>query len=246
MADFPWINPEWRASASGTSSVVLLHGAVVNGEELLPLQHRLGQLGYKTRLFRYPSMRKGMEENVLRLAKFIRETEGDVVHVVGHSMGGVLTREVFERMPDPRPGRLVAIGSPFLDCWVGRRYERLFSRLGRYVIGKTVKDHISRVPDPVWRGKRDFGIVAGTYRIGIAAIFPSHPRPSDGVVTFHETELQGVRDRVTFRLNHFAMLLSKRCAAEIACFLATGSFIHGAACREMAAVAEESTSPALR
>jgi len=228
MADFPWLKPEWSAPASQEASVVLVHGAVVNGEELMPLRHRLGQLGYKTRLFRYQSMRKGFDENAVRLAEFIRATGGDVVHVVGHSMGGVLTREVFERMPDPRPGRLVAIGSPFLDCWVGRRYERFFSRLGRYVIGKTVRDHLARVPDPVWRGARDFGVVAGTYRVGIAAVFPSHPRPSDGVVTLRETELEGVRDRVTFRLNHFAMLLSKRCAAEIACFLATGAFIHDA------------------
>ena len=70
------------------------------------------------------------------------------------------------------------------------------------------------------------GVLAGTYRFGIGAIFSSLPRPSDGVVLLDETRLQGVRDHVTFRLNHFGMLFSKRCCAQVARFLATGTFAH--------------------
>jgi pimeloyl-ACP methyl ester carboxylesterase len=227
MIDSPWLNPAWRPPASITSTIVFVHGAVVNGEEMFPLRHRLRRLGYRTRQFHYQSMLKSLDHNVLRLADFIRHTEGDVIHVIGHSMGGVLTRQVFERMPDPRPGRLIAVGSPFLDCWVGRRFNQM--HLGRYLIGKTVHDHISGPRDPVWRGTRDFGILAGIYPVGIAAIFKSHPHPSDGVVLLEETQLEGVRDRVVFKLNHFGMLLSTRCCAQIACFLATGAFEHPAA-----------------
>ena len=72
----------------------------------------------------------------------------------------------------------------------------------------------------------DFGVLAGTYRFGIGAIFKSLPRPSDGVVLLNETQLQGLSDHTTIRLNHFGMLFSKRCTAQIACFLATGSFGH--------------------
>lgn len=222
----PWLNPEWKVSASVPTSIVFVHGAVVNGEEMFPLRHRLRQLGYRTRQFKYQSMLKGLDYNVLRLQEFIRQTEGEVVHVVGHSMGGVLTRLAFEQASDPRPGRLIAIGSPLRDCWVGRRINRFHPHLGRYLVGRTVYDHISRPHDPVWHGTRDFGVLAGTYPFGIGAIFQSHPRPSDGVVLLHETCLEGVRDQVTFRLNHFGMLLSKRCAAQVASFLACGSFLH--------------------
>jgi pimeloyl-ACP methyl ester carboxylesterase len=199
---------------------------VVNGEEMYLLRHRLEQLGYQTRQFKYQSMLIRLDHNVDRLAEYVRDTKGAAVHIVGHSMGGILTRLVFERMPDQRPGRHVAIGSPFLDCWVGRRFNNIHPTLGPFIVGKTVHDHISRPSNPVWHGTRDFGVVAGTYPFGIGAVFQSHPRPSDGVVLLNETRLQGIRDHVTFRLNHFGMLLSKRCAAQIARFLATGTFAH--------------------
>jgi pimeloyl-ACP methyl ester carboxylesterase len=220
----PWLKPEWRAPAARQATIVFVHGAIVRGWEMRLLRHRMRQLGYHVRQFRYRSMMKGLDENVRRLKTFLTATEGDILHVVGHSMGGVLTRLVFEREPDPRPGRLIAIGSPLVKCWVGSRFHRLPGRIGPLMVGRTVADHISSPDNPKWRGTRDFGVLAGIFPIGVGAIFPSHPRPSDGVVLLEETRLQGLRDHATFRLNHFGMLFSKRCTAEIACFLATGSF----------------------
>jgi pimeloyl-ACP methyl ester carboxylesterase len=225
----PWLNPEWAPAASTRATIICVHGAVVRGWEMAPLRHRLGQLGYRTRQFQYASMTRGLDENVRRLEAFVSETEGDVIHLVGHSMGGVLIRQAFEQNPDPRPGRLVAIGSPLLDCWVGRRISRMNRWLGPHLVGRTVSDHIARAVDPVWHGARDFGVLAGTYPFGIGAVFASHPRPSDGVILLEETRLRGARDHVAYRLNHFGMLFSKRCAAQIARFLATGAFAHPAA-----------------
>jgi pimeloyl-ACP methyl ester carboxylesterase len=185
-------------------------------------------------------MMKGLDDNARRLGEFLQETEGDVLHVIGHSMGGVLIRRLFEQKPDPRPGRLIAIGSPLLDCWVGRRISRLHRRIGRVLIGRTVADHISRPSDPVWHGARDFGVLAGTYRFGIGAIFKSLPRPSDGVVLLGETRLEGIRDHTTIRLNHFGMLFSRRCCAQMACFLATGAFAHATANQGNKAVSADS------
>jgi len=219
-----WQNPEFRPTAANRETVVFVHGAIVRGWEMALLRRRMKQLGYRVRQFRYRSMMRGFEENARRLKKFLNNTEGDVLHVVGHSMGGVLARHVFEHDPDPRPGRIVAIGSPLLGCWVGERFARLHPLIGRLMIGRTVYEHISRPGDPAWRGARDFGVLAGTYPIGIGAIFKTLPRPSDGVVLLEETRLTGLRDHFTFRLNHFGMLFSKRCAAQIARFLAMGEF----------------------
>jgi pimeloyl-ACP methyl ester carboxylesterase len=222
----PWLNPEWKPPAGHRATIVFIHGAIVRGWEMALLGRRLTQLGYRVRQFRYRSMMKGLDENVRRFKSFLNATEGDVLHVVGHSMGGVLTRLVFERDPDPRPGRLIAIGSPLVDCWIGHRFLRLHPHLGRLMIGRTVADHIGRPRDPVWHGARDFGVLAGTYPVGIGAIFQTLPRPSDGVVLLEETRLQGLRDHATYRLNHFGLLLSRRCTADIARFLATGAFAH--------------------
>jgi len=223
------LDPAWAPSAGSRATIVFVHGAIVRGWEMRLMRSRLRRLGYGVRQFRYRSMMLGMDENVRRLRLFLRETEGEVLHVVGHSMGGVLARRAFEEDPDPRPGRIVAIGSPLLDCWVAHRFMRLHPWIGRLLIGHTVVDHISRPVDPVWRSPRDFGVVAGTFRFGIGAIFKTLPTPSDGVVLLEETRLQGIRDRVEYRLNHFGMLFSSRCAVQVARFLATGSFLHPAA-----------------
>jgi pimeloyl-ACP methyl ester carboxylesterase len=221
----PWLNPAWRPPASSRATIVFVHGAVVNGWEMRLLRKRFQRLGYHVRQFQYHSMLVGLEENARRLREFIKETEGDAVHVVGHSMGGILTRHVFERESELRPGRLIALGSPFLDCWIGHRVSGLHDK-GYCLLGKTVHDHILSQRDPVWRGTREFGVIAGTYPFGIGAIFRDLPRPSDGVVLWEETRLQGIRDHVTYRLNHFGLLLSRRCATQVARFLATGGFAH--------------------
>jgi pimeloyl-ACP methyl ester carboxylesterase len=225
MSDF-WLDPAWRPAESTNATVVFVHGAIVRGWEMRLLRRRLRGLGYNVRQFRYRSMMKGLDENVERLGTFLAATEGDVLHVVGHSMGGVLIRQLFEKTPDPRPGRLIAIGSPLRDCWIGRRFYRMHPGIGRLLIGRTVADHISRPSDPVWHGTREFGVLAGTYRFGIGAIFKTLPEPSDGVVLLDETRLEGIRDHLTIRLNHFGMLFSRRCCAQMARFLATGSFAH--------------------
>src|SRR5258708_27522389 len=97
-----WLDPAWKSPASDRATVVFVHGAIVRGWEMALLRRRLRQLGYRVRQFRYRSMMKSLDENALRLRKFLEETEGDVLHVVGHSMGGVLIRQVFEQYPDPR------------------------------------------------------------------------------------------------------------------------------------------------
>ena len=210
--------------AAPGSVIVFAHGAIVNGWEMGLLRRRMRRLGYGVRQFYWQSMRVGLNENVARLGKFIGQTEAETVHVVGHSMGGVLARLLFERLPDPRPGRLVAIGSPLVDCWVGRRYLRWHEKIGARCIGRSVHDHISAEIDPVWRGARDFGVLAGTWPLGAGNLFYDLPAPSDGVVLVEETRLRGITDHVESRLNHFGMLYSQRCAGAIARFLARGRF----------------------
>jgi pimeloyl-ACP methyl ester carboxylesterase len=204
--------------------IVFVHGAIVNGQEMVFLRRRLKRLGYGVRQFHWRSITDGLENNLTRLSRFIAQTEADTLHVVGHSMGGVLTRLLFERAPDARPGRLIAIGSPLTDCWVGRRFVALHPRIGPLLASRSVHDYLAQPIDPVWRGQREFGVLAGTYPFGIGTLFRDLPVPSDGVVLLSETQPQGITDHVTFRLNHFGMLFSRRCVVAIARFLEAGSF----------------------
>ena len=219
------IEPESRHSirpAPGTV-VVFVHGAIVNGHEMFLLRRRMKRLGFGTRQFYWKSITAPLEENLERFAKFVAGTEADTLHIVGHSMGGVLARLLFERAPDPRPGRIVAMGSPLTDCWTGRKFGALLPQLP-WLAGRAVRDYLVQEISPVWRGSRDFGVLAGTYPFGIGAVFPSLPKPSDGVILLDETKLRGLAGHLTLRLNHFGLLFSRRCAIATARFLETGSF----------------------
>jgi pimeloyl-ACP methyl ester carboxylesterase len=203
--------------------IVFAHGAIVTGHEMALLRSRMKRLGYGVRQFHWSSITAPLEENLERFARFLAATEADTLHVVGHSMGGVLARLLFERAPDPRPGRIVAIGSPLTDCWVGRKFGALHPKLP-WLAGRAVRDYLAQEISPAWRGAREFGVLAGTYPFGIGTLFRDLPAPSDGVVLLEETKLLGLSGHATFRLNHFGMLFSKRCVAAIAQFLASGSF----------------------
>ena len=211
------------SSFSSAATVILVHGAIVNGSEMFLLRHRLSCAGYRVYQFHYRSIRLGLDENVQRLRDFIAATPGEVLHAVGHSMGGVLIRHAFERKPDSRPGRLVAIGSPLLDCWVSRRVAGFHPR-GYWLTGKTARDHVTQPPDPIWRGSREFGVLAGTFPLGIGSLLAGLPKPHDGVVCLSETKLIGVADHLICGLNHFGMLYSRRCLHRIVHFLETGRF----------------------
>ena len=208
---------------SAGTVIVFVHGAIVNGHEMFLLRRRMKRLGFGTRQFYWNSITGSLEANLERFARFVAATEANTLHVVGHSMGGVLARLLFERNPDPRPGRIVAMGSPLTDCWTGRKFGALLPQLP-WPAGRAVRDYLAKEISPVWRGSRDFGVLAGTYPFGIGAVFPSLPTPSDGVVLLDETKLQGLAGHLTLHLNHFGLLFSRRCAIATARFLESGSF----------------------
>ena len=205
------------------TTVVMVHGALVNGWEMGLLRRRLRLQGYQVRQFYYPSRWRGLEENTERLRQFLAEAPGEVLHVVAHSMGAVLTRRIFESTPDPRPGRIVAIGPPFLGCLTGRRVGALHAR-AHWLIGKTVRDYVAIESDPVWRGTREIGVIAGTFPLGAGSLLRGLPRPNDGVVLLSETKLKGISGHITYRLSHSGLLASRRCARQIGYFLENGRF----------------------
>jgi len=70
------------------------------------------EYGMRALLFNYPSVRGTLDENAAALAAFIHEQNLDRVHLVGHSLGGVLALRMHANNPGFLPGRVVCLGSP--------------------------------------------------------------------------------------------------------------------------------------
>ena len=79
--------------------VVVVHGLAANNSATWLLGRRLRQQGFDTRLFGYRSIRPRVEDHAERLASFLKRRFADdpasPLHLVVHSMGGIITRVMF-------------------------------------------------------------------------------------------------------------------------------------------------------
>ncbi|MGC1520487.1 MAG: alpha/beta fold hydrolase, partial [Steroidobacteraceae bacterium] len=96
--------------------IVYVHGLWQRGAESHWLRRRLAQdLGGEARTFSYPSVAGDASQNARALTETLREIRADTLHLVGHSLGGLVILKAFEHEEGLRalpPGRIVLLGSP--------------------------------------------------------------------------------------------------------------------------------------
>ena len=71
-------------------AVVSVHGLWMRGASMAVLRRRLEAHGFGFHDFSYSSVTASLATNAAALAQFIERVPGDTVHLVGHSLGGVL------------------------------------------------------------------------------------------------------------------------------------------------------------
>ncbi len=206
--------------------VVLLHGLWMPAAVMLPLAWRLDGRGFHTRLFGYPSMRAGLLENAERLARFVVALNAEKVHLVGHSLGGLVILCMLEREPALPPGRVVLMGPPYRDTYAGRVLAG--HSIGTHMLGLSMREWLE-MPKPASVPGREIGVIAGSLSIGLGRVVADRlPAPNDGVVTVAETEIDAACDRIVLPVSHATMLLSHHVARQTGVFLRDGRFDHGA------------------
>lgn len=204
-------------------SVVLVHGLWMTGVESGLLRHRLqSDYEFDPRQFSYRTISDGLNDNVALLRDFIRETPGDTVHVVGHSLGGVLALHTQMQFPELRPGRIVCLGSPLCGSLAARAVAGL--PFGLDILGRTIRDAVLSGGLPAYRGAREVGVIAGTLGFGLGLVIENLPEPNDGTVAVVETRLPGITDHIQIRVSHTGLLVSRAVAEQTAWFLRHGRF----------------------
>ncbi len=202
------------------SAVVLVHGIWMPGTEMGLLRWRLRRRGWYAVQFAYPSVTRSVADNVLGLQRFLEKLKNDEVHFLGHSLGGLLILRLFAEFPGQRPGRIVALGSPFRGSWVARRLAE--QPIGRGLLGHAA--HILQEGYVELPSGRDIGVIAGTRPIGMGRLLPGMPGPSDGTVLVQETRLAEIRHHRTLPVSHTTLLLSHAVADQAHVFLRYGRF----------------------
>jgi triacylglycerol lipase len=113
-----YASPEFRGAGAPRGDgapVVLVAGFLLRGRYLRPLRTALERLGYRAEVADIgvnADCFEMMTDRLLRVLTAARDAAGAPVHVVGHSMGGLLARGAAAR--DPRVVASVTVmGSPF-------------------------------------------------------------------------------------------------------------------------------------
>lgn len=204
-------------------AVVLVHGLWMHGLVFLPHLRWLTGKGFAVHRFSYPSVGNGLRQNAEALCRVIAAANSDRIHLVGHSLGGLVVLDMLARRHDPRLRRAVLMGSPCMGSHAASAVAGL--PWISAIIGRSLKDWLSlRRPD--LPEEIEIGVLAGNFSLGIGRLVPGLPQPNDGVVAVAETRWPGARDSIVLPVSHAGMLVSRECSDQVAAFLRSGCFVH--------------------
>ena len=194
------------------ATVALVHGYLANRFMLEVLAARLRRRGFQPRPWGYWNMRCSLLVHAERFAQRLIEFDGDdtvhTLHLVTHSMGGIVARAALDRYRPAKLGRFVMLAPPNKGSFVATRVAGSVGRMLRPVAElSTGQDSLANsLPMP-----RDveIGVIAAEW---------------DALVTAESTHPDAPHAHVTLPTFHSGLLFRRDAADHVAAFLATGRF----------------------
>ncbi|MGA3157412.1 MAG: alpha/beta hydrolase [Steroidobacteraceae bacterium] len=204
-------------------ALVYVHGLWLTGHEAFLLRRRLVRdRGYDWHSFTYRSQSSSMTAVAEALARHIDSLKVSRLHLIGHSLGGLVILRALSAHGSFPPGRVVFLGSPCVASSAATRVARF--RFGRAILGQAGSEELLNAQVRRWEGTRDLGIIAGTQSLSIGRLVTDFTEENDGTVAVSETQLPGATAHLILPVSHTGMLLSARVAKETGSFLEHGRF----------------------
>jgi len=200
--------------------VLLLHGLLMRSPALRPLAWRLQKAGFAPEFFSYSSLWRTPGDAMERLAMrlYAMAPEGGV-HIVAHSLGGLIALETLNRYQKLPPGRVVCMGSPIAGSAAARGLAHKGLGLASGRSGALLRGGLVSLPPG-----RQVGMIAGERSVGLGKFFNNFDSHNDGTVMVWETRLSGLSDHAVIPSSHSGLVFSEQAAGLVANFLETGRF----------------------
>lgn len=200
--------------------IVLVHGLWNRGWYMALMARRLRSRGHAVEVFSYPTRNRCLDGHADALHGFLRGIKTDQLHLVGHSLGGLVILNLLRRYDDLPPGRVVLMGTPVKGSRVVRRLEKLPGQ--KLLFGKA-RENLLQGYDHTPR-THETGMIRGTRALGLGQVTGGQGEPNDGSVAVSETELDGLKDAVEMDVSHTEMLISAGVVEQVEYFLLHGEF----------------------
>ena len=192
--------------------VSLVHGYLANKFLMATLAQRLERRGFRPRPWGYWNMQCSLLVHAERFARELAALDADpsvgTVHVVTHSMGGIVARAALARHRPRKLGRIVMLAPPNRGSFVATATAGTFGRFLRPVA------ELSTAPDSLVNS------LPTPEGVEIGVIAAAH----DALVTEESTRPAVPHAHVTLPTWHTGLLFRRDAADLVAEFLATGSF----------------------
>lgn len=207
---------------SGTG-VILLHGIIRSSKSIYSVADHVREEGFTPFPMEYPSTQVSIPDAAEQLNSIIQHLDGiEELHLVGHSMGGLVIRAWFAKHHDPRIRRVVMLGTPNYGAEMADYFKRnvvyrtVFGPAGRQLVTDE-QGLIFTLPTPPC----EFAVIAGG-RGNETGWNPFIPGDDDGTVTVASARLAGAADSSLVPVLHHALLGDREVSRQVARFLKTG------------------------
>lgn len=194
----------------------------MNTVEMLYLERQLSYQGFTVHSMHYASVRQNIAENTRQLHQKIQALKLSNLHIVAHSLGGIIAMRLLQQFPDLPPGRVVMLGTPLNGSYIAKRLMNW--PLVNRVLENSMADGLdgqSALPRSV---NREIGMIAGNSRAGLGILVGGLPEDSDGTVLLSETQHPMLKEHITLDISHTGMVFSQKIAHLVGNFLNTGRF----------------------
>jgi hypothetical protein len=217
--------------ARAADTVVLLHGLARGPLSMLRVEKALQAKGYTVRNLDYPSR----HEDIAHLAETLgpvfaaAPANGGRIHLVTHSLGGILVRQYLHVHGVPAAlGRMVMLAPP-------NEGSEIVDRLGGWKIYQWINgpaglqhgtgpDSLPHLLGPLPAGV-EVGVIAGDRTLNpfLSALLPG---ANDGKVSVAATNVAGEADHVTLHGTHTWIMWRGDAIDQTVAFLRDGHFAH--------------------
>ena len=202
------------------AKIVLVHGLWNRGWSMSAMAKRLRARGHDVLVFSYPTRNDCLDGHANELHAFLADNKSEQLHLVGHSMGGLVILNLLNRFDDLPTGRVVLMGTPVKGASIVKRLEKLPGQ--KFIFGKSRDNLLQGFQHAPL--DHETGMIRGTRALGLGRIAGRRDEPNDGSITVSETELEGLKDSVELEVAHSEMLVSAEVVEQVEQFLLHGGF----------------------